>query len=634
MSSSSRIRILLSTAVLLVLVCHSLALADDRKPWFKKEHFKWSGVGMELTDWGGSQHYRAPRHALGPDTVWSLVRGQWEDNDRDPTKTGLLEIHYYPRSGDARKIFDYMMEARRMRSGLNKARTKEGTRMISGVSEDSRLDNINHSALNGYTGLRVVLKGNYVIMIIGHGKFSGDQKFLTVFDALEKCGYEAIVKAGGILEDNGVVLKLEHVHPFAANIPSGRQGGDVVATVSDDKGEPLVGGEVVFSCKPGSPLARILELSHYHPRTRTSAGIEHDTAYMPAMDWSKVAVASLGSDGTAAINYLLDGHLRYWDLAQAVARNGKFRGTLYAFLLDMPHAGAYLNKSVAKTIARASIPLEFTCIARITRIASLDPDQKPLVRVKSDRPGFTGTRAVTPDMLPAELHVGDTILLDGNDFVDVEWLSGAKMEVRVKKDFLQLGQFAKFHIGHEDAGWYRQFDEWWHGRWAVVEIGAPGLIIGYFHTPAGAVHGTATLSFALFYSIGQEWDPLLITPHSKILIDFGEQVTLYTLEGRAELRHPRDGSITAVATGEKTTVSSRGRTIATPSTFDRYELSEALADVATNLDTMAAEAGSAAGSTRAPRGGVSTWLIVLIIILSVAVAGTIFFIVVRKRMTG
>ena len=643
MSRSSRVWMSWAATVLLVLAVHSLGWAVEEKPWFKKEHFKCPVPGMEMASWGGSQHYLTKRHpVLGPDTVWSIVQGWWEnkraDRTKEHTRTAGLEIRFYKKPGDARKIFNYHLD-HGPRRGLAQADQTPGLRRIRGLDDEGRFEFLRFDARNKmHWGDRILLRGRYFIKIHARGTTIGsDERLAAIADVLERCALAAIPKAGGTLEGDDIVLRLEYVHPFAPKIPPGRGTGDVIATVTDGKGLPVPGGEVVFFCKPGSPLAKVLEPSHVEMASRNTSLVRHDTTYIPALDWAKTIAAIPDENGRAVSKALLVDYLRYWDLAQAVAASGKFRGELQAVLLHIPHAAAERSKVPTRVIARASLPVEFTCIARISRIASLDPDHEPKVRVQSNRPGATGTRAVTLDKLPAELHVGDTLLLDQDDFVDVEWISGAKMEVRVKNGFLEEGQFAKFHIGHKDAGWYRKFDEWWGGAWAVVEVGTPGVVIGYFHTPAGLVHGVGTITFAVFYSIGQGWkDPLIVTPHSQLLFDFDKQVTVYTLEGRADLRHPQTGAITAVAAGNKTTFSPQGQ-IAAPSAFQRPDLSGALAAMADSLETKAQTARTAAASgegtysSSRDRGG-SAGIIVLLVILAVMiVAAVVAFLILRKR---
>jgi len=637
-----RTQILRAATLALLLMAHRPTWAEDRKPWLKEEHFQGAPAGMKLTSWGQSQFYKPPQDALlGPNTVRSIVQGEWEDHKTKPTRSARLEVRYYPRPGDAKKVFDHMMEDKGQRKSLASAMAHEGTRMISAVANEFRLDNLSYmTGLKTYMGLRIVRKGHYVIKIDSMGdSFAGDENFLAAFDALEQCAYGAVRKAGGTLEGD-VVVRLEHFHPFADNIPENRQGGDIVATVTDAKGKPLAGRQVVFLVGAYDPLRKYLHLN-----TDPDGDADDNHEFLPPdVDPRNFRAATTDPNGHAVINYI---HtlcsLYYGSLAEALTKVPKVRGTVRAVVLDKTLHEGWKNNKRCTTVGSASVRLEFTCIARVTGVGSLNTDVKPVptVRIKRVRAGGPDIRDVPSAKPPVELQKGDEVRLRELDAVTIEWLSGYWMRAHSKNAFLKESEYASVTICPENAGVLRWLDSFVMSKETAFGVAGVGVAIGVGNPPAGTLYGAAAGVFYLVWAAaGEQLEPLSIELHSKIIVDFDEQLNVYTLEGSAKLRRSGNAAAIDVTAGHMATVPRAGR-VPPPRPFTRAQLSPELAAFAKSLGASkpapppardpAGPAGRSDPADPSDDSGSGLYvLVVIIIIAAVAALAAAIFVVIRK----
>lgn len=417
-------------------------------------------------------------------------------------------------------------------------------------------------------------------------------------------------------------VALEHEPPtFDANVKDG--GGRIIATVRDARGKPVPNREVFVYVDRGETLHRVLRLGQ-----RTKIEIQSGAGryqvlkdLFPTISFDNFWFGKTDAGGKLHLDYLhgglfFDALLNFSGengLARTLLRTGPVRGTVRA---------ALLNKSISETegdppeiVSSTSMPVEFSCIARLTHIGSTTGTE-PKVRIMrvdletggliSDAKITRGARGVGKRNLPRELLPGDTILMDGDDVVHLEWIDGTRMVVMTKPGWLDdqswRGWFkgtwlpdgekhpplAMLTICHRDLGWFRAVDKFIQDKVQAFFVGTVGCtVVGIKYSTPGAAASVATGSFVFGWGVGQDFqDPFLVQYRSTILVDTDvrtRQATLYTLEGTGEVANAGHPSPTAVTTGQKMTISGNGQ-LGTVGKFAHNDLHEGLRLLAKELE--------------------------------------------------
>lgn len=648
MRISHRTRIVWVAAALPVLAIHCLARAGNRKPWFEKQMLECPPLGAKFESIHVRNFFQATHRNTGAKPgQWTQVQCEYFDDLRHTRKLAKMDLLYFVDRGAAKKAYDVYATKFAESVALQKERGPDPRFRVFGLLSAKRrcgkflYDNVRKSH---WGGRDILHKEHYFIHITAAGSGYSDQSLSAAVDALERRAYRAIDLAGA--PEERVKLSLRHFHPLAEGIPEGRNPGDVVATITDEKGRLHSHGEdeVVFFFEPGEALARVFDLTHSH-----ADAVEHHI--LPWLDWHNVVVKRtkwVRMTKEATFNYVLGGNLDYWQLAEALAKGEKVRGTLHAVLLDKPHVRQPYDTTGtrAQVLARASVPLEFTCIAHVIAVGSTNMSVKPVptVRLKGDRPGWSGIRDVPLDGLPMELQKGDEIHLREHDSVTILWLSGFWMKAQPKRAYLKDHDYGTVCICPENAGFLRWLQSVMLGKWTGLGVSGLGVAISWgFTNPVGMGFSAATgILYFLLAAAGETWDPLIVEMKSKVITDFGRDLTVYTLEGVAKLRRSKDEAAIHVPAGQKTTVSAEG-VIAKPSAFQRSELSGELAALARDLETMEARRSAApaptgtspGGTPEAPTGSRATVPVVIGIAAGLAaIIAIVFIIVARKRSSA
>lgn len=228
-------------------------------------------------------------------------------------------------------------------------------------------------------------------------------------------------------------------------------------------------------------------------------------------------------DGYAVFNVFSD--MNVFDsqgLFSAIEDKGMVFGRISAIVIDD------LGEEV---ISKASTSVNIDYVAKIINIENKNSNLKKIVRVM---PKNEGSRAVEIDELPYKLNFGDAVLFQEGEMAEIEYLSGKKLSVSVKEDFLKEGEMGKLVIGNEFSraavGIVDLFD------YEIVDVGSVfgPLVIGAYYTKAGLILSTPG-AFVFGYNKGDKWfNPLILKMNSYAVIDF-EEGSVKTIEGEVEV---------------------------------------------------------------------------------------------------
>jgi hypothetical protein len=624
------------------------ALGDTPKPWFEEAHFPETLPGLTRKDVNANQHWQMPRHAvLGEDVTWSLIRALYESEGRRPAGSLSIQLHYYPREGDALVIFDNLIDGHQLRRHVKNLSGRVNREVLSKVLKRKTVSSAVYDHNDGrYASRRVVCRGKYVLDIWAHGTrkaWSADKQFLSAVNAAEQAAYGAIRRAGGRLESREVSLDAQHVHPFQEPLAKDFAPGDIIVTVTDQAGEPLAGREVVFTIADYNPESPIVRMPFGAQGEEPAV-----TPYLPAaVDRRGWMSDFTDSQGRAVINYVHGGGfaplLRYGPLAQRLVHEDKVRVVVVAVLLDRTLDEAFADKRAAVAEAMTTVELEFTHVAQVTGLGSKHMGQTPdpKVEVVGSPESGTPVRRVGVYITRADalgLNKGDVIRIHHNCIVHLEWLNGLKMVVIPKEGWLEGNKFSTLTICPTDAGAYQRYKALFKDKWTGLGVSGTGLTVGTVSAPAGALASVVTAVTNFLWSWYEETsDPFLVEMHSRVVLDPGAEIGIYTFEGSAGIHAPGAEAPVEVPAGMALTVSAR-QGLSEPVPFETDAVSRDIRLVADELETLAAE--SARPSGRSGRrgqdeGGMSIGAVVGISLGSiVAVAALLAVVLVMRRRTG
>ncbi len=551
--------LILLAALLLVPAlpaARGVAMADDA-PEFSESDCDCSDLGIAL-HWDGDPRYET-------DDVVGL-HCRYSDSGDTEDRRMILKIMYFHDPQYVARMIEYL-EDKHMGdydTRLVQYQTDDYHVLIEASSDSRRMSLLytyKHTGL--MLGSRLIRHGDhYLASIVGEGKgFSSATTFEEAFDVLEQHAVEVIEA------DKEEHFTLQHYDAFSEeDPPSGESRGDLVATLKDSEGRGISGEEVYFFKELYSLEDRAFFYSLRFPETEPlyvdEASLQaHGLRYAELDEYAVDSTdASLtGNLGEAKWNYISGNGIDFEKLLRALKRDGEVGGTVYAVVFDKSPRQEYADGSRAEVQNVVSLPLTFKGAAAIIGIGALDGSKSAVVKLRQVH------EAEAREVVSAPCYfVEGIVYFDSNAIVTIRWLNGMTMTVSVREGFLEDGELEYVAISYRDAGLYRWFDQTF-GNWFVectlsLAPTAIGLAIG---GPAGAlIGGPVSLlvgGIILVYE-GVQWayDPLIVTAHSEILVDLGEESSVYTVEGGATLYDPDDGSSIDIEAGHMATVSGEG----------------------------------------------------------------------------
>ena len=393
-------------------------------------------------------------------------------------------------------------------------------------------------------------------------------------------------------------ITLEHWPPTTVTTTSqpkpGGVPGDLIATVTDAQGRGIAGRQVFLYVEPGANLEKAMILGTLTDPALWEVG---------SINWNNSLKGLTDNEGRLTTNYLTSGAIDGLHqapggglvpaFADTLNKDGKIEGRVTAVVLDRNYASGTGMSPPTSIVATATVPMEFTHVAVIRQVKSRDLAAPAKISVMSTdllTGAEKGTDLVGPKDVPYDLKPGDVILLDRNDAIEMEWLSGIRWRVQTRAKVVG-DKFGTLTIGFRDAGWYHWIKETLTGKWAHgANIG--GGVIGHIALgPKAWAKAVGHAVFALTWEASAAYnEAVMVEPMSSILFDAAEDMTFYTIEGTARLHSRRNAGTTDVTTGHMMAVAPDG-SFGAISQFDVADLDE---DLTSLLDWAPAEGPSAA----------------------------------------
>jgi hypothetical protein len=405
------------------------------------------------------------------------------------------------------------------------------------------------------------------------------------------------------------------VFPEIGRPRDGREGDVVAKYVGGDR-KPLANKEVVF----------FFQWFPYPESIVLSLGKKHDEAPGTWSDFAEalkvkeeliIGLATTDEKGEARMNYL----------KEAIQPS-----ELIGWLEDIPrplediYIGAAVYRLVSDKIEimeKSAAKIEIPGIARITEVSVhgeyeeiKGAERKVFVsRRGQDTKGepvydaryyLTGTRPslsnatgeavydakyYPPDKpgtcTPYYLFPLDAILMDKDDVVQLEWITGLRLAVKTKAAVVGdklavVGVGGKEILDKVSRELYKGTQSGW---FATAFLGSAAMIASLGNPiSAGILGGVQIVIWGLGAWKGEV--PFVVTElHSTVVADFREDsATFYTLEGTNVLRDPNGGGGTEIKAGFKGSVASDG-TFGTPARFSRDEITDEMQFMLQRLQT-------------------------------------------------
>jgi hypothetical protein len=419
-------------------------------------------------------------------------------------------------------------------------------------------------------------------------------------------------KAKELLKKGKPSITITHIHPFSTEALSDPlKGGDIIVKVVDDKGKPVANKQVFLFTERlnrqnvGSNWIYsepIQMASHMWVHGHDISGFPAGYYQNPEDFWEGSVELRTDNNGVATYNYV--DHIQYSILQDQIDKLGDAESRIWAFVFDKEHKdlGTHVTMGDNMSVtASDSVTIKFTSIAVIAAVMDVNSP----VNV---RHGDSNTDIpITSANVPYPINSTDRIRLGPASSVKIAWLSGERLSVADKwEKFKSAEDITEFTISTKDMGWLdtaRRYGvtglEYVHyahlGLMPVViyyEGGWVALKHGICFT-IGTMGGEAVLEPGT--EVEEVIEPILIVPHSGILIDFGNNSSsIYTLEGTAEV-YRKDGAAVNVTTGHKMNVSQDG-TFSQVSTFSQGQLDDEQKDLIEFAKETSGNKGSSGAS--------------------------------------
>ena len=373
-------------------------------------------------------------------------------------------------------------------------------------------------------------------------------------------------------------LTLKHYPPYyKPGKDDPRRAGDLVATLKDKNGKGVSGKTVFFYVEPGTNLKGVLENTICPPHLDWAL-IDY---YFP--DLSYFGDADTNDEGIARFNYIKYRCIKADILSERIRDTGEN--------IKGPVVAAVFNQELTAIEQEASVVVEFSGVAKITRISvygdshETKGEERKIRVIKGDNESIPvydkdyipqGKLSEKAKCTPYHLLSGDAILLDKNDSVELIWITGEKTEIRPKPSVFEEEEicFAKLTIGAFDFDGQtlnKIYECIQDDYFSTVTLTGLGLCLACYNTPLGV----SSIVIALTGKYFEEVPYVIMRSKSKILVDpTSSGVTFYTVEGSNELITP-EGLKRNVTTGHKISVLPNG-TFSQISEFERSELNEDL----------------------------------------------------------
>jgi hypothetical protein len=435
-----------------------------------------------------------------------------------------------------------------------------------------------------------VYRDNYLISIGCSGNAWGsDEKVLDAFNKVEQYARQVI---DGFTGETRGSFVLEHCSSFSdwkRGEPLGP--GDLVATLKDKDGKGVSGKTVYFFKNSFDfDIESVLTFpAHESLGFQPGSTSESDLLMSKSTDY---ATAVTDSGGRARWNYIAN---------QAIN---------YDFLVfDKDPTVDYGSGEPAKIEYYAEVRVAFKGVAAITSRGTVNSKKESVIEV-----GASGQKNLVGQNLPYYVVPGEDIYFDSNSIVTVRWLNGMAMTFKIKEGFDKGGTIS---INYKD----------WVVETTVSGVAtATGLYLTALgETAAGAFFGGPAVAIGIVGVIlvyeGLQWayDPILVEPHSTILIDANDDISVYTVEGVARLYNTA-GDKVEVAGGQTASMSPGGE-FGPVSGFKESDLN---GDLSLLNDTIAAagakEAEGSSGGSGFPVavvGGVIAVVLVVGVVIGV-----------------
>ncbi len=475
---------------------------------------------------------------------------------------------------------------------------------------------------------------HYVVSIVGEGRdFPCVAAFEQAFDLLEQHAVE-------VIEGN----KEEHFtfHYYDAfskeDPPAGKSPGDLVATLKDSEGRGIPGEEIYlfrrWRSAEDDTFAECVRLPDTDPLYVDDESLEaNGLSYIDRREYlcDSTDLSLLGGLGEAQL-YISDA-VDFTALLENLRQYGEVSGTVYAVVFDKSPKQEYGEGSGARVEHVLSVPITIKGTAAIIGLGATDKAKDAKVKLVVD-----GKDVFVKDGNLPFFLLEDRVYFDNNAIVTIRWLNGMTMTVSVRENFLEDNDWEWLEINYKDAGWYHWFDQTF-GNWFVectlsLAPTAIGLAIG---GPAGALAGgpiSLLVGGIILVYEGLQWayDPLIVRAHSVILVELGEESSVYMAEGKATLYDPDDGSSIDIEAGHMATVSREGE-FGEVVAFDESDLDPDMARVYTAVSDEEPTSPEATPSSvfedDDDDGGTNVAAIVVPIVIVVALV--VLFIAARRK---
>jgi hypothetical protein len=434
-----------------------------------------------------------------------------------------------------------------------------------------------------YTANRLIrYDEHYIITVEGEGRgFSDKDEIIQFANILEQHGRDVVAKKKG-------GLSLQHFAPFdylkADGTDAIAPAGDLVATLTDDSGKPIVGKTVVFYIEPWETLPKVM---------RTGPNTASVNANLFGQDAVILGVDITDQQGKAMMNYLspnlIDMPAFFKTMQEERTKwqeNGRIIGHISAAEVDLGKG------TVGK---KSTVFVEFKGIARIVRITGAgrsDQFKAAVLKEHPDSPVWGPGRVrvnrwVTPpyfNYTPVEeqcyLQAGDIIDIDGNTEVEIVWVTGDRAIARVP-DVIHY-QDAEVPSTHARLFmWTSSYDSGFTApattldriKYAVLGFGVDkGLdVLVSSNTYAVGTKWAGEFAIDIYQALSNEASlnqdlMVKIRVRSTIAVSTaGDDIRFYNIEGSPSLRN-RSGSTIDLAGGQMTTIS-QDASFAAPAAF-------------------------------------------------------------------
>ncbi len=625
------------TTAVLVLLLTGLTQAEDEHPTFKKEYFAEHIGEMTLGDAGVSYAFRMNHPVLGPDTLMSRGKANWQKgNSFPPDQSATLGLDYLPESDDAQRLFAHMMTVWDVPGLTQKVRANPTQRLVNSEIRPDRGELIIHVRGQGYTGTRRLIEGPYILTILAGGRFSSDEAFRALFDEIESLAYAAIRKAGGKLEDQALNLSIEHIHPFETNVSPDRRPGDIIVTLTDAKGQPLAHRDIILHVPDDSPERPIFGFAP-NPLLRPAA--DALPKGVNRKNWTRL---STDAHGKARMNYLKGPSVLYhWNLSLTLdtqwhqGQTPLVKRTIEAVLLNVPLGEAYRDGMQAAGEVTESIVVSYDRIAQIYEVGTQSETNTPNPRVEVAHKYFADVQRMPAGVLdkPFPLRGEDEIRIYAHGRVAIRWLNNLDMWVAAKRSHLESNEYAIITICPTRPTILRWLDMKMDKNWVGLCFTGGGVYLSMASNPYATAIGGALGVVSFVWGKGSDvWDPLSIQLESHLAMSLGETTEAWTLEGRIMLDN-RDGQAVALPADQKTLIDAQGPR--PPTAFTREELpTDVLAFIEAHEQSLEKARLSAADGRSARQrqsDGSGTTVIVIVVIAALVVAGAGGWVLWRRR---